>query len=153
MAEGFTDFLLPYYAPAANRGNLYIENFIADVEGGQPEQLMQRLDMLFARGDYQIAGDAELYFQNVLYVIFTMMGFYTEVERHSTDGRMDMVIQTQDYIYIFEFKLDKSADEALQQIENKQYAKPFEHDGRQIYKIGVNFSTKTRRIEGWKMAE
>ena len=153
VAEGFTDYLVPYYAPAANRGSLYIENFIADVEGGQPEAFVGRLDMLFARGDYQIAGDAELYFQNVLYVIFTMMGFYTEVERHTTDGRMDMVIQTPDYVYIFEFKLDKSADEALQQIEDKQYAKPFEHDSRKLYKIGINFSTQTRRMDGWKIAE
>ena len=153
VAEGFTDYLVPYYAPAANRGSLYIENFIADVEGGQPEAFVGRLDMLFARGDYQIAGDAELYFQNVLYVIFTMMGFYTEVERHTTDGRMDMVIQTPDYVYLFEFKLDKSADEALQQIEDKQYAKPFEHDSRKLYKIGINFSTKTRRMDGWKIAE
>jgi len=153
VAEGFTDYLVPYYAPAANRGSLYIENFIADVEGGQPEAFVGRLDMLFARGDYQIAGDAELYFQNVLYVIFTMMGFYTEVERHTTDGRMDMVIQTPDYVYLFEFKLDKSADEALQQIEDKQYAKPFEHDSRKLYKIGINFSTQTRRMDGWKIAE
>ena len=153
VAEGFTDYLVPYYAPSANRGSLYIENFIADVESGQPEAFARRLDMLFSRGDYQIAGDAELYFQNVLYVIFTMMGFYTEVERHTTDGRMDMLIQTQDYIYILEFKLDQSADEALRQIEERQYAKPFEHDSRKLYKIGINFSTKTRRIEGWKMAE
>ena len=153
VAEGFTDYLVPYYAPSANRGSLYIENFIADVESGQPEAFARRLDMLFARGDYQIAGDAELYFQNVLYVIFTMMGFYTEVERHTSDGRMDMLIQTQDYIYILEFKLDRSADEALRQIEERQYAKPFEHDSRKLYKIGINFSTKTRRIEGWKMAE
>lgn len=151
VAEGFTDYLMPYYAPAANRGSLYIENFIADVEGGQPEAFAGRLDMLFARGDYQVVGDAELYFQNVLYVIFTMMGFYTEVERHTTDGRMDMLIQTQDYIYILEFKLDKSADEALRQIDYKQYAKPFEHDSRKLYKIGINFSTKTRRMEGWKI--
>ena len=153
VAEGFTDYLVPYYAPAANRGSLYIENFIADVEGGQPEAFVGRLDTLFARGDYQIAGDAELYFQNVLYVIFTMMGFYTEVERHTTDGRMDMVIQTSDYIYILEFKLDRSADEALRQIEERQYAKPFEHDSRRLYKIGINFSTTTRRMEGWKIAE
>ena len=80
-----------------------------------------------------------------------MIGFYAEVERHTTDGRMDMVVKTSDYIYIFEFKLDKTADEALQQIDAKQYAMPFEHDSRHLYKIGVNFSTKTRRIDGWKM--
>ena len=83
--------------------------------------------------------------------MYAASSFYTEVERHTTDGRMDMLIKTSDNIYIFEFKLDKSADEALQQIEDKQYAKSFEQDGLRIYKIGVNFSTETRRIEGWKM--
>ena len=82
-----------------------------------------------------------------------MIGFYTEVERHTSDGRIDMIVKTSDYIYILEFKLDKSADEALQQIDDKQYAKPFENDSRHIYKIGVNFSTKTKRIDGWKIAE
>ena len=81
------------------------------------------------------------------------MGFYVEVERATSDGRIDMIVKTSDYIYIIEFKLDKTADEALQQIDDKQYAKPFEHDRRHIYKIGVNFSTKTRRIDGWKIAE
>ena len=80
-----------------------------------------------------------------------MLGFYTDVERHTTDGRMDMLVQTKDYIYIFEFKIDKSADEALKQIEEKQYAKPFEMDSRKLYKIGINFSSATRRIESWKI--
>ena len=111
---------------------------------------MQRLDTLFAGGDYQIAGNAELYFQNVVWIIFKLVGLYTEVEHHTSNGRIDLLIKTPGYIYIIEFKLDKSAEDALQQIEDKQYAKPFEHDARTIYKIGVNFSTKTRRIEGWK---
>ena len=59
-------------------------------------------------------------------------------------------MKTKDYIYIMEFKINKSAEAALQQIEDKQYAKPFEADGRTIYKIGINFSTKTRRIDDWK---
>ena len=112
---------------------------------------MRRLEALFASGDYQVMGDAELYFQNVVWIVFKMIGFYTEVERHTTDGRMDLFIKTHDFIYILEFKLDKSADEALQQIEDKQYAKAFEYDSRRIYKIGVNFSTKTKRIDEWKI--
>jgi hypothetical protein len=66
---------------------------------------------------------------------------------------MDMVVQTADYIYLFEFKLDKSADEALAQIEEKQYALPFANDSHKLYKIGVNFSSETRRIENWKVVE
>ena len=154
VERGFTKFLIPYYTTIPEpKSAFFINNFVRDVESGRVEQFMQRLESLFAQGDYQVACDAELYFQNVCWVIFRMIGFYTEVERHTTDGRMDMVIQTIDYVYILEFKLDKSADEALQQIENRQYAKPFEHDSRRIYKIGVNFSTTTRRVEGWKIEE
>ena len=80
------------------------------------------------------------------------MGLYVEVERTTSDGRMDMVVKTPNYVYILEFKLDQSADIALQQIEDKQYAKPFEGDGRTIYKIGVNFSSETRRMTEWKIA-
>ena len=151
VERGFTRFLIPYYSNLkANQGQLFVANFVKELRAGKTDAFMLRLESLFAQGDYQIAGDAELYFQNACWVIFRMIGFYTEVERHTTDGRMDMVIQTSDYIYIFEFKLDKSADEALQQIEDRQYAKPFEHDGRTIYKIGINFSSRTRRIDGWK---
>lgn len=153
VEHGFVEFLAKYYVPRQKGYNsAFIADFVRDVRDGRAEQFMQRLEALLADGDYQIAGNAELYFQNVVWVIFKMIGFYTEVERHTTDGRMDMLIKTQDYIYILEFKLDKTAEEALQQIEEKQYAKPFEHDGRQLYKIGINFSTWTRRIDGWKIS-
>ena len=152
VERGFTNFLIPYYTPLRQeKSGTFLRQFITFVEQGQPESFMQSLDTLFAGGDYQIVGDAELYFQNAVFIIFRLMGFYTDVEHHTTDGRMDMVVKTQKYIYIFEFKLDKSSDEALRQIEAKQYDKPFEHDVRHIYRIGVNFSSKTRRIDSWKI--
>ena len=79
-----------------------------------------------------------------------MLGFYVDVEYTTSDGRIDLLMKTKNYIYILEFKINTSADEALRQIEEKQYAKPFESDGRKIYKIGINFSTSTRKIDGWK---
>lgn len=106
---------------------------------------------MFADQNYQIADDAELYFHKAVAVIFKMLGFYVDVERHTSDGRMDMLVQTKNYIYIIEFKIDQSAEIALAQIEEKQYAKPFAVDGRKLYKIGVNFSSKTRGIEAWRM--
>ena len=154
VEEGFTRYLVPYYTPLKKEQTAtFVKGFVKDIEEGEPEKFMSRLETLFANGNYQIAGDAELYFSNALYVVFQLMGFYVEVERATSDGRMDMIVKTSDYIYILEFKLDKTADEALQQINDKEYAKPFEHDVRHIYKIGVNFSTKTRRIDGWKIAE
>lgn len=154
VERGFTRFLIPYYTKLkSDQGQLFVANFVKELRAGKVEAFMKRLESLFADGDYQVMGDAELYFQNVVWVIFKMIGFYTELERHTSDGRIDMIVKTSDYIYIIEFKLNKTADEALQQIKDKQYAKPFEHDGRHIYKIGTNFSTKTRRIDGWKIAE
>ena len=152
VERGFTRFLFRYYAPIKiYESDSFVKNFTIEVRNGQPEKFMPRLEAMFAGQDYQVVGDAELYFHNVTSLVFKLLGFYTDVERHTTDGRMDMLVQTKDYIYIFEFKIDKSADEALKQIEEKQYAKPFEMDSRKLYKIGVNFSSETRRIEGWKV--
>ena len=151
VERGFTRFLFRYYAPIRiYESDAFIKNFTIEVRNGQPEKFMPRLEAMFANQDYQVVGDTEIYFHNVTSLVFKLLGFYTDVERHTTDGRMDMLVQTKDYIYIFEFKIDKSADEALSQIEEKQYAKPFETDTRKLYKIGVNFSTTTRRMDGWK---
>lgn len=66
-------------------------------------------------------------------------------------GRADVIIESDNDIYIFEFKLDKSAAEALQQIEDKQYALPYLNDGRAIHKIGVNISSESRTVDDWKV--
>ena len=78
-----------------------------------------------------------------------MVGFYTQVEYKTSNGRIDLVLQTPDYIYVMEFKLRGTAQEALQQINDKGYALPFEKDPRKLYKIGVNFSNETRNIDEW----
>ena len=153
VERGFSRFLFRYYTPASQGRDSFIKDFVMAIEAGQIEKFMSLLESLFAGQDYQLAGDAELYFHNAVALIFKMVGFYTDTERHTSDGRMDMVVQTADYIYIFEFKLDKSADEALAQIEEKQYTLPFANDPRKLYKIGVNFSSETRRIESWKVVE
>ena len=113
---------------------------------------MQRVERFFDGDDYQVTGKAELYFQNTLWALFKLLGLYVNVERHTTDGRMDILVETKDYVYIMELKIDQSADVALQQIEDKQYAKPFEGDGRTIFKIGVSFSNQTRRVAEWKIS-
>lgn len=86
-----------------------------------------------------------------MYIIFELMGEYVEVERMTSNGRIDVLIQTKEYIYIIEIKINSTADEALGQIEEKGYARPFADDDRKIFKIGVNFSTVDRRIDGWKV--
>lgn len=149
VEEGFLNFLLPLYTSAGNNSPFMVDEFVQDVESGNPERFMQRMKAFFADTSYQVVGNAELYFQNAMYLVFKIMGFYTQVERPTSDGRIDAVIQTPDYIYIIECKLDRTADEALRQINDSDYAAPFSMDKRRIYKIGVNFSSQTRGVEQW----
>ena len=154
VEEGFVKFLVPFYSPnKAEKPQMFIANFVRDVQSGNAEGFMNRVERFFDGGDYQVAGKAELYFQNTLWALFKLLGLYVDVERHTTDGRMDILVETKGYVYILELKIDQSADVALQQIEDKQYAKPFEGDGRTIYKIGVSFSSQTRRVTEWKIAD
>lgn len=153
VEEGFVKYLVPFYSPSkADQPLTYIGSFVKEVRNGDAEAFMGRVERFFDGGDYQVVGKAELYFQNTLWALFKLLGLYVEVERHTTDGRMDILMQTKDYVYILELKIDQSADIALQQIEEKQYAKVFMGDSRTIYKIGINFSSETRRITEWKIA-
>ena len=152
VERGFIRYLLPFYTPKVNDKSAFsIAQFVKDVRNGDAESFMHRLEGFFANGDYQVMGDLEIYFQNTLYVIFRMLGFYVEVERHTTNGRMDILMQTPDYVYIIEIKINQSAEEALQQIEEKGYAKPFKNDSRKLFKIGMNFSTETKLIDDWEI--
>ena len=154
VEQGFIRYLLPFYTPKTKDKSSYaISQFVKDVRSGDANAFMRRLEGFFANGDYQVMGDLEVYFQNTLYVIFRMMGFYVEVERHTTNGRMDIVLQTPDYVYIMELKINQSADIALQQIEEKGYAKAFMNDSRKLFKIGINFSTEKKLIDDWTITE
>ena len=148
VEQCFIKYLLPFYTPkVTDKTRFSIKQFTLDVQGGRAEAFMQRLEDFFATGDYEVVGKAEKYFQNTLYVFFRLLGFYVDVERHTANDRMDTVIQTPQYIYILELKIDRTAAEALQQIEDKGYARPFEGDRRTLFKIGVNFSTATKLID------
>lgn len=72
------------------------------------------------------------------------------MEYHTSQGRIDLVLKTDNYIYVMEFKLEGTAEEAIRQIEEKNYALPFASDSRKLYKIGINFSNQIRGIEAWK---
>ena len=153
VERGFMQGLANIFVPSARYNSPFaVRKFAEDFKKGDTESLMKRFEAFFADADYEIVGDAELYFQNTMYVMCKLMGQYTQVERHTSNGRMDIVVQTDKYVYIMELKMDASADEALQQIEDKGYAKPFAADPRKLFRIGVGFSSETRRIKEWKMA-
>lgn len=154
VEQGFIKYLYPFYTPKVqDKVTFSISRFVKDVNNGDAEGFMYRLEGFFANGDYQVMGNLEYYFQNTLFVFFRLLGFYVEVERHTTDGRMDILMQTSQYIYILEIKIDQNADVALKQIKDKGYAKPFEDDNRKLFKVGINFSTKTKQIDDWKIVK
>lgn len=154
VRTGFYRYLVNSYIYSEDRSvksPFYFGEFIRDIEIGNAEQFLLRLNAFLADGDYQIVGDIELYFQNVMTIVFKLLGIHVQTERHTSNGRMDIVMQTSDYIYIIELKLDGTADEALKQIEDKQYATPFAMDSRTIIKIGATFGSESRKMDEWKI--
>ncbi|HBH08345.1 MAG TPA: AAA family ATPase [Rikenellaceae bacterium] len=152
VKHGFLNYLMPYYTPVGSETPMMlISRMTRDIRSGNPESFMTRLDALFARTNYQIQADCEKDFQYAMYIIIELMGEYVETERTTSNGRIDILIKTKDYVYVIEIKTDSTPDEALAQIEERGYARPFADDPRRIFKIGVNFSTANRRIDGWKV--
>ncbi|SEH32675.1 ATP-binding protein [Selenomonas sp. KH1T6] len=148
---GFLKSLFPEYAPEAVRGSgkdvLALRRRVLQ---GDTEGMCDVFTALFASIPYTTK-DApfEHYFQTVVYLVFTLLGQYVHAEVHSSRGRADCVLETDRFVYIFEFKVDKSAKEALAQIEEKGYAAPYGADKRQLFKIGVSFDSASRSLSEW----
>ena len=154
VEEGFIRFLLPFYASVDKMESPFqIKKFVDEVMAGDYDAFFRRLSSFFADVPYELASDLERHYQNVLFIVFKLIGFYVEAEYRTSDGRIDLVLKTDRFIYVMEFKLDGTAEEALRQINEKQYARPFEADGRKLFKIGINFSKETRTIERWIVEE
>lgn len=150
VEEGFIRYLLPFYANIEKgQTGFHITRFVSEVEQGDCDAFFRRLQSFFADIPYELVRDLELHYQNVLFIVYKLLGFYVQAEYHTSKGRIDMVLKTERYIYVMEFKFDGSAEEALKQIEEKEYAAPFANDPRQLLKAGVNFSSKTRNIDCW----
>ncbi len=147
---GFIDFLIPYYTSVVDdeRG-FYIGKFILELENGDYDSFLTRLQAFFADFPYELNDKTERHYQVVFYLVFKLMGQFTDVEIRSACGRADAVVKTPAYIYVFEFKLNGTAEEALQQIDDKGYLIPYQADGRKLIKIGVEFSAAERNISRW----
>ncbi len=152
---GFLESLMPSYVPKATAGNgLDIFTLDEAVENGDLDQIRNVLTGLFAGITYTLDTDPfEHYFQAVIYLAFTLLGKFVQCEMQTYTGRIDCRVQTDDYIYLFEFKRDGTARAALDQIERKDYALPFAADSRKLYKIGVSFDSASRKLIEWEVAE
>ena len=154
VENGFMKFLLPFYTAKRNTSSSFeIGCFVKDIKSGNAEGFMQRLQSFFAGAKFdQIARDTENWFQNVVFIVTRLCGLYIEAEHQTSNGRIDLVLKTDKYIYVMELKYDGTAEEALRQIDDKGYALPWQSDGRTVIKVGANFSSSLRRLDGWIIA-
>ena len=153
---GFLNSLAPSYLHVEDKPAPFNIDILDDaVEEGDTEGMKKWFTALFALLPYPTGADTEAIteqnFQNVIFMALTMMGKYARTEVHSAKGRADCILEADDYVYVFEFKRDVSAAEALKQIEEQGYAAPYSTDKRKLFKIGVNFSSAERNITEWEV--
>ena len=155
VKEGFLRYLMPNYTTVMEgKAGFQIRNFVKEVRTGQVDAFMERLKSFFSNTPFDhVDRMLENHYQNVLFILCELCGLYTRAEYHTSQGRIDMTIETSDYVYVFEFKYEKTAEDALQQIKEKNYAQPFRSSGKHIFCIGVNFSDKLRGIDRYVVEE
>ena len=157
VKRGFlTAIVSDYLNPKSGLSNS-VQDMTDALDAGDPETFRKSMTAFLASIPYSMRRksderERERYFQYTFYLIFRMMSLYTVcVEREQSQGRVDCVVETPDYVYVFEFKLDGTAAEALRQIEERGYARPYEADKRKLYRIGVSFSSETGTIDEWEV--
>ncbi|MEG1546798.1 MAG: PD-(D/E)XK nuclease domain-containing protein, partial [Bacteroides sp.] len=148
---GFFNFIAPFYTSVnATSTPFFIGKFFYELRAGEVDKFMTRLRAFFADIPYELNDKCERHYQMIFYIVFKLLGQFTDAEVQSSHGRADAVVKTGDYIYVFEFKLSGTAEEALKQIDDKEYLIPYTVDGRKLVKVGANFSKETRNIDEWK---
>ncbi len=149
VEEGFLNYLLPFYAMPFQESPFTAVGFVKELDAGDVDAFMKRITVLLAGAPYDISYDRELHFQNFIYLLATLTGYYAHAEYKIANGRIDLLMETKNCLYIFEFKYDKTAQIALDQIKEKDYALPFTLGRKTTYLIGVNFSHETRNVDGY----
>ena len=155
VKSGFVSLVASSYLKPKENMNSWIRSVVVAMRKGEPNRLRDLFTSFLSSIPYTMRSkeerEKERYFHYTLYLIFRLVSVYTVyTEKEQSQGRADCIVETPDYVYIFEFKRDGTADEALAQIEAKGYARPYEADPRKLYKIGVNFSSETGTVEDWK---
>lgn len=152
VERGFLNGLMKIFTGNRNgRSEFDVRKFVLDVETGHVDDFMTRLQSLFSgyHYDQMDLGDLELHYRNVIYLVMKLMGYYTEAEMRTASGRIDLLVKTSKFLYLFEFKINHSPQDAMDQINSRDYLLPFRAGGRQIIKVGANFDDFIRSISSW----
>jgi hypothetical protein len=156
VKQGLITLLANKYLQSATDASSWVMDVVDALRSGDLDLVRRLFTSFLAETPYSMrpkkdGKDRELYFHYTFYLLMRLISCYTVyTEKQLSQGRADCIVETQKYVYIFEFKLDGTADEALQQINDRGYASAYEADGRTIYKIGASFSSKTGTVEEWK---
>jgi hypothetical protein len=149
---GFLNDLMRVYVPKyGGDGGLSVKRFVQDLMEGRIEDFLKRLQSFYKNIPYDITERKERYFQSIFWSLLTLAGQFINVEQRTADGRIDAVVETEKYTYVFEFKIDDkaTAKDALAQIDSKEYSIPFAFNGKEIVKVGVVFGAEDRQVKEW----
>ncbi len=150
---GFTRGLLNEYPSKTGPASGFVAQFYAAMDSKDINLAMEKLQAYLAGIPNDLENKSEKHFQTIIYLIFSLLGFYIQTEVKTAIGRADAVCRTDNGIYVFEFKVDGSAEDALKQIDEKGYMLPYKfEDGKDLVKVGVNISSQTRTVEKWIVA-
>lgn len=149
VKRAFSRFLLSSYSENVSIPNPLL--FVNALKKNDLEDFFDKVNILFANIPYQIfLAQYEAYYHSILYLLFSLMGFHTECEFSVAKGRGDVAIHTSDRIFVMEFKLGKSGQYALNQINRAEYTAKFAHLGKEIVLVGVPFSKEKKAVGNWK---
>ena len=149
---GMTSALAGDYFGSESRTSTWLDDVSDSLEAGDLEKFKLQLTAFLANISYrfqrkQDAMECERHFQYTFYLIMCLLGRYnTYIEKETSQGRIDCILECPEYVYIFEFKLNSTAEVALKQIEEKDYALPYAADARKIFKVGISFSSETGTV-------
>lgn len=147
----FKNLLSVYLQPKKGTVKTIMDGIVKGINNGNPDIMMKNLDAYFAGIPYDLKVENENNFHNIFYVLMTLIGLDAKAEVHTSNGRVDLLIETSSFIYVIELKYNSTPEDALRQIDEIGYARKFAVDHRQLFKIGVSFSSESRRIESWKI--
>ena len=157
VKKGFVTMVANDYLKSKNLAGGWARDLVDALKSADLERFRKLLTSFLADIPYtmrrkETERERERYFHYTFYLLMRMVSCYTVyTEKQQSEGRVDCIVETPNYIYIFEFKLDGTADEALAQIEEKGYARPYEADSRKLFKVGTVFSSETGTICDWKV--
>ena len=150
VERSFNEQLLEYCTAIQRESSPdFFAKLITTVGSGDADGFMKLFQSVFAGIPYPIHIKNEHYYQTVFYVVCDLLNLMVQAEVFTGSGRIDMMVAAGDWIYVIEFKLNKSADQAMRQIENKDYAMKYRKDGKKIMLLGVNFDFEAGNITDW----